>query len=890
MTIRDIVVAFGVEVDQNSERRAESSIRGIKNLASKLLGAIGIGFSIAGIAGLAEASADVEALKSQFTQVFGEMESDAQKKLDAIADDTGVNANRMKASFTQIASFAKVSGVEQAEALELSDRAMKAVTDSSAFYDRSIEDVTESLQSFLKGNFENDAALGLSCTETTRNAAANALYSKSFQDLSEAEKQFTLLQMVEDANKASGALGQAARESDTWTNQLGNLKQGLQDLKAAAGQVFLQPAVKVLKILVSLTQWATKAIEKATGENGRLTRSFDRFHALVKKLQPAIDRMMQTLSRGMEQGMGLIRSVVVHLGGIENVIKILAVVAAAFFAAMNWGRLMSGAAMFVKLLASIGKMFSVANLKILAVVAVIVILFLIIEDFINFLMGNDSVIGTIFDKAGIGADNAREVIIHAWSLIRDFLLGVWDFLKQAAGMFADTVRGFFEKHSDSIRKNFERAWGIIKTFLQGVWTFISQLATTLFGGTEENIRGTANSTKDTLLAIWKTILTVLSAVFDALYNTASAVFNALATVIEAVFGAVKTFWDAWGSQILAWFKMVFSTMGNLLNDFLDIVTGIANFISAVFTGDWQGAWEAVLHIFTGVWDALISFLSAAWETFIAIFTAGLPALQTLWDAAWNAVCGIFESIWNSIVSFLSGIWSSILSIISGAVNGVLNIITSVLSAIRNYWNSVLNNLLSIAGSIFSNLQSSITSRISGIKNAIVNGFNAAVGYIKSLPGQALRWGADIIDGIVRGITGSIGKIASAVSGIAGKIKSYLHFSVPDEGPLTEYESWMPDFMSGLAKGIYDNKDLVLDNVKMLADGMSTIMQSASVSSSTASVGTINTSHSSVTQNVSISNSYSGGNREEARNVSRAMKKSAVDATTQMARALEYARG
>ena len=37
--------------------------------------------------------------------------------------------------------------------------------------------------------------------------------------------------------------------------------------------------------------------------------------------------------------------------------------------------------------------------------------------------------------------------------------------------------------------------------------------------------------------------------------------------------------------------------------------------------------------------------------------------------------------------------------------------------------------------------------------------------------------------------------------VAETIKSFLHFSVPDEEPLTEYESWMPDFMSGLAKGI-----------------------------------------------------------------------------------------
>ena len=37
---------------------------------------------------------------------------------------------------------------------------------------------------------------------------------------------------------------------------------------------------------------------------------------------------------------------------------------------------------------------------------------------------------------------------------------------------------------------------------------------------------------------------------------------------------------------------------------------------------------------------------------------------------------------------------------------------------------------------------------------------------------------------------------------------YLHFSVPDIGPLTEYESWMPDFMKGLAEGIEKSRSMV----------------------------------------------------------------------------------
>ena len=195
------------------------------------------------------AAADASAASSQFSQVFGDLEGKAGKSLKKIASEAGISENRMKGSFTKIAAFAKTTGMKTKDALGLSERAMVAVADSAAFYDRSLEDTTESLQSFLKGNYENDAALGLSCTETTRNAAANKLYGKSFKDLSESQKQLTLLQMVEDANKASGALGQAARESDTWTNVTGNLKQSWSDFQAVIGSNVLPLAVDVVKSL-----------------------------------------------------------------------------------------------------------------------------------------------------------------------------------------------------------------------------------------------------------------------------------------------------------------------------------------------------------------------------------------------------------------------------------------------------------------------------------------------------------------------------------------------------------------------------------------------------------------------------------------------------------------
>ena len=879
MTIRDIAVAFGFEVDSQSEKKAENSIKGLKNLATKLLGVIGIGFSIAGLSNLAETAAEAEALKSQFSQVFGEMEDEAASKLAAIEEDTGVMVNRMKGSFTQIAAFSKTAGVEQADALDIANRSMIAVADSAAFYDRSIEDVTNSLQSFLKGNFENDAALRLSCTETTRNTAANNLYGKSFKDLSEAEKQFTLLSMVEEANKASGALGQAARESDTWSNQLGNLKQSVNDLKAAAGNVFLKPAVQVLKLLSTLVQGVTKWLQNMTSETGFLTRAFERLHALVKRLQPAIDRMAQTLSRGVTKGIDLVKKIVAKFGGIENVLKIAAIAAGAFMAVLAVSKVMSfikAAGGLAGIISKVAKAFSLANLKVMAIIAVIVILALIIEDFINFMQGNDSVIGTLFDKAGIGADNAREKILAAWTKVKEFLLNVWDF-----------------------------------------------------------IDGSTQSTKDNLLEVWGAILEALSAVWDALYEAGSAIFNAIATVIETVFGWIQTFWNNWGSRILSWFKVLWDSIGGILNGFLEIVKGVANFISSVFTGDWQGAWDAIKQIFTGIWDAIVSFITAIWDTIKMLFEMALGAIKAVWETVWGAISGFFQGIWNGIVSFfqgiwdwivgmaqnnlsmiqnvwetvwgaisgffqgiwngissfLSGIWSAITGTISNAINNAYSVIQSVLGAIRDFFGNIFNTIASTVSGVFSNILSGITSTIGNIKDTIVNGINAAVDFIKGLPGQAIQWGKDFIGGLKDGIMSGVQGIVDAVKGIGDKIRSFLHFSVPDEGPLTDYESWMPDFMSGLAEGISSNEETVLDKVRGLAEGISSLTKAATADAATATASTVNNnSSSSVTQNVNIANSYTGGTPEVQKNVSRAMNKSADDATAYMARGLAYARG
>lgn len=199
--------------------------------------------------GAVENAAAVRAENSQFEQTFGELAGEAADGIQKIADSSGILSTRLNMAASGIYSFARSSGGSVSESMSLMNTALQASADAAAYYDRSLDDTTESLRSFLKGNFENDAALGVSCTETTRNAAAMELFGKKFQDLSEIQKQQTLLKMVTDSQALSGAMGQAAREAEGWENVSGNLAESWRQFQAALGDSVLDDVVDVAKEL-----------------------------------------------------------------------------------------------------------------------------------------------------------------------------------------------------------------------------------------------------------------------------------------------------------------------------------------------------------------------------------------------------------------------------------------------------------------------------------------------------------------------------------------------------------------------------------------------------------------------------------------------------------------
>lgn len=201
-----------------------------------------------------ESAAEIRAETSQFEQTFDGVTREAEANIKKIADSSGILSTRLNTAASSIYAFAKSSGGTASQSMDIMTKGLQAAADAAAYYDRSLEDTTDSLMSFLKGNFANDAALGVSCTETTRNAAAMELFGQKYNELSEIQKQQTLLKMVTDAQELSGAMGQAAREADGWENVIGNLSEAWRQFLGALGELYLDDVISVVQVITTNLQ------------------------------------------------------------------------------------------------------------------------------------------------------------------------------------------------------------------------------------------------------------------------------------------------------------------------------------------------------------------------------------------------------------------------------------------------------------------------------------------------------------------------------------------------------------------------------------------------------------------------------------------------------------
>ena len=334
--------------------------------------------------------------------------------------------------------------------------------------------------------------------------------------------------------------------------------------------------------------------------------------------------------------------------------------------------------------------------------------------------------------------------------------------------------------------------------------------------------------RDAVNAVWAQVKEFFVSAWEAICSFFTETIPAAWESLVGIFNQILAWWSGLWQSVGDFFGNVWTGMmeNPVLSGIVDMIRSLWENLSSTLQGIWQGiqtaasgAWELIKNVILGPVLLLIDLVTGNFtklkEDALGIWTNIQQAASSIWSGIQQIVGSLAQGLVNHVVILFTGlkntlgnIWSMVKNMASSAWNGLKNLVVSI-----------AGNLKQAAISAFQNMVSGIRSALSSLGSVVSGGFQSAISFITSLPGKALQWGMDFINGIADGIRSAIGNVVSAVSDVAEKIRSFLHFSVPDEGPLTDYESWMPDFIGGLAKGIENSRGLVEKAVRDVASDM-----------------------------------------------------------------------
>lgn len=724
MTIRDIGILFGYKVDQASEQKVEGSIKSLKSMASKVLGAVGITLSVAGIKsaidGCVEVASSIEEMQNKFDVVFGDMRNEVDKWAQEYSDAIGRNKNDIKTYLADQQNLLVGFGMTRQAGAEMAEQMTSLALDLASFGNMDETASVNAMTKAVMGESEAAKTLGAVLNDSTRAQAMATLGLKGTYDKLD---QLTKMQVNYQAilQQSPDAIGDCQRSLDSYESTKKRYIAKLKEIKTIVGQFFLPTYQKILSIgakgLTMIRDW-------------------------LQKLTDLTDR----------------------LGGSQRVLAILTAAFTAMLVAMNLKKIGAAINGFTKLARAIG----LGHGKALAFFAVFLLLALVIEDFISFMRGDKSLLGTMLERAGVDCEKLRQNIV-----------GVWTKIKQAIGYIGEGIRNVVVPIFEGIRTAAVVAFEEIQQAVAKVAPGIAQFFKELSSGKVDKKKWTDIGESIGRIAVG--VVAVIAAV-----KGISAIFGVITTVISVV------------KAVISVIKLAFV-----------VVKSIITVIKVV--------------------GAVISVLASAFGPVILAIAAAIAIGVLLWKN------------WDKIRE--------------------------------------------AAG----NLLEGVKTTVGNVRDAIVTGIQAAIDWITSLPAEALKWGSDIIDGIVSGIQSAVGRVGEAVKGVADKIKSFLGFSEPEDGPLSDFHTYMPDMIDLMASGITSGKKKVKDALEGMTGEMSVIAKANVVSKATGRGATGGTTGGrTVTQNVNINNQFNG-DRAGQQKSSEAMDKAAGDATGEMARALAFAK-
>lgn len=424
---------------------------------------------------------------------------------------------------------------------------------------------------------------------------------------------------------------------------------------------------------------------------------------------------------------------------------------------------------------------------------------------VNGLSGTEGRLSSLWDSLKNLTGSAMEGITET---VRQ---GVSD-MGAATGQFADSLSSL-GNHITSLGNTFG------SDFAVSVGTGISRIGSAI--NDVAGIIREVGQMKDSLQTVAQTFSGLNSAIGST--GTSSGLLSNLGNVLKSVTADCGGLGDGISSLL--------SKLGGFGDGLSGLVNNLANAgsgLSKALSGLGGGIGKTVSSLMTkvgGLGSSLSGIVSSLGSGLTGLAGSAGSAITGLIGSAGSALSGLAASAGTA----LSGVAASAGGFLASAgtalagLAGPAGIAVAAAGAVGVGIKSLWDNCDGFREGV-TNVWNSLKNAVSGAASAIASGASKVWNGVKSVASSAISWGKDICSGLANGIKSAASGVFNAAKSVAKGIASLLHFSVPDEGPLSDADTYMPDFMALLRKGITGNMGTVLNQVKAFASQLKEQMQ------------------------------------------------------------------